>query len=95
VTFIVAVVWAGVVLQLYVYVVPEASPEMPKLIVVPAQILAELGAITGVGLGVTVIAFEAVAVQPWADVTVTMYVVFTVGDTVIEDVVCTGVVFHL
>lgn len=49
----------------------------------------------GVGSALTVIVVEEVAVQPSELVTVTVYVVFTIGDTVTAAVVCGGVVFQL
>jgi hypothetical protein len=51
--------------------------------------------IIGVGSALTVIVEDEVAVHPSALVTVTVYVVFTIGDTVMAAVVCGGVVFQL
>jgi len=51
--------------------------------------------IDGVGSALTVIVDEDVAVQPLALVTVTVYVVFAEGETVMAAVVCGGVVFQL
>ena len=61
----------------------------------PEQIVPSLGvlpdmsvtAIIGVGNALTVITCVEVAVQPSAFVTVTVYVVFTIGETVIAAVV--------
>ena len=72
VTLILAVVFGAGTLHRYVYVVPEASPVTAKFVVEPAQIFNEPAVITGAGLGITVIVLEAVAVQPSAEVTVTV-----------------------
>jgi len=69
----------------------------------PEQIVPSLGvlpdisvtAIDGVGRAFTVIVCEAVAVQPSALVTVTVYVASAMGETLIAAVVCCGVVLHL
>jgi hypothetical protein len=52
-------------------------------------------AIMGAGSALTTISWVAVAVHPSAFVTVTVYVVFAIGETTIAAVVCGGVVLQL
>jgi hypothetical protein len=70
------------------------APEqiVPSLFVFPDV---SVTAIIGVGSALTVITWVEVAVQPSALVTVTVYVVFTIGETVIAAEVCGGVVLQL
>jgi len=97
-TLIAAVVCGGVVLQLYdvpplaVSVALSPVQIVPSLLVVP-DVSATV--IIGIGSALTVIVEEEVAVHPSAFVTVTVYVVFVLGETVIAAVVCGGVVFQL
>lgn len=51
--------------------------------------------IIGVGSALTTISLVAVAVHPSAFVTVTVYVVFAIGETTIAAVVCAGEVLQL
>ncbi len=100
-TVIAAVVWDGVVLQTYVSVI--APPLAVSVALAPVQMIPSLlfvpdisvTAMDGAGSALTVIVDDEVAVHPSAFVTVTVYVVFTIGDTVIAAVVCCGVVLHL
>ena len=100
-TVMAAVVWGGVVLQEYVSVI--APPLAVSVALPPVQMIPSLfadpdisaTAIIGVGSALTVTVEEEVAVHPSAFVTVTVYVVFVLGETVIAAVVCGGVVFQL
>lgn len=65
---------------------------IPSLLVAPDI---SVTVMDGVGSALTVIVEEEVAVHPSAFVTVTVYVVFVLGETVIAAVVCGGVVFQL
>ncbi len=62
--------------------------EVPLLAVsvalAPMQMLTVAGEITADGFGLTVTVLEAVAVHPFASVTVTVYVVVVEGETVIS-----------
>jgi hypothetical protein len=70
------------------------SPEqiVPSLVVLPDT---SATVIIGVGSALTTISLVEVAVQPSALVTVTVYVVFTIGETTIAAVVCGGVVLQV
>ena len=86
--------------MLQLYTVP---PDAVSVALAPEQIVPSLGvvpevsttAILGVGSAFTVMVVDEVAVQPFALVTVTVYVVLAIGETVTAAVVCGGVVFQL
>ena len=66
------------------YAIP---PLAVKVVGLPAQIVADEGVMAAVGDGLTITGALAVAVQPFALVTVTVKVVVEVGEPVMEAVV--------
>lgn len=64
-------------IQLYV-----DAPEAVIVVLLPAQIAAEVVIVVTVGVGLTVMVRVAVFVQPFAPVPVTVYVVVVAGETV-------------
>ena len=82
-------VYVLVLAGLTVNIFPAGPPSHAKLVaplavretLLPAQIAGVAGVTVTFGIGLTVTVTVAVETQPWAEVTATVYVVVTAGET--------------